>query len=124
MNLKWFDKSEFVCECCGELHYSGMNPVLLANLDELREMYSNPIYISSGYRCPAHNCIIGGEPNSQHVLGNACDIYVDGDYQKFFDLIIKSNLFDGVGYYPNQEFVHVDTRDNGINPNYYRWSGN
>ena len=27
--------------------------------------------------------------------------------------------FDGVGIY--EDFVHVDCRDGGTNPNYYRW---
>lgn len=119
--MKYFDMSEFACKHCGQLPPNGMNPVLLERLDNLREMYGYPIYISSAYRCPTHNAEVGGVSNSQHVLGNAADIYVDGDYQSFYDLVLNSQLFDGVGYYPDSQFVHVDVRDNGNNPNYYRW---
>ena len=123
MKKKWFSESEFTCSCCGEIFYGGMNPVLLRGLNILREEYGYPIYVSSGYRCEDYNEAIGGEPNSQHIIGNAADSYVDGDYQKFYDLVIKLKLFDGVGYYPNQEFIHVDCREYGQNPNYYRWDG-
>ena len=43
------------------------------------------------------------------------------DYQTFYNLVVQSRLFDGVGYYPYDEFVHVDVRDNGKNPNLYMW---
>lgn len=117
---KYFDDQEIVCRHC----YAGRDIVkdeLLKRLDQLREMYGRPIYVSCMYRCPEHNYDVGGVPNSQHVRGTAADIYVDGDYQEFYELVLQSHLFDGVGYYPNDQFVHVDVRDGGNNPNYYRW---
>lgn len=119
--MKYFSMNEFACKHCGELPSNGMSQVLLDRLDQLRAMYGLPIYVSCGYRCPYHNAEVGGVSNSQHVLGTAADIYVDGDYQTFYNLVINSGLFDGVGYYPDSEFVHVDVRDGGTNPNYYRW---
>ena len=119
--MKYFGVNEFACKCCGQLPGNGMSSVLLDRLDKLREMYGAPIYVSCGYRCPEHNAEVGGVPNSQHVDGTAADIYVDGDYRTFFDLVVSSGLFDGVGYYPDSQFVHVDVRDGGTNPNYYRW---
>ena len=32
-----------------------------------------PIIISSGYRCPALNAAVGGQPSSQHTRGEAAD---------------------------------------------------
>lgn len=121
--MKYFDMEEFACKCCGELPADGMNLVLLAALDQLREEYGKPIYVSSGWRCPSHNAEVGGVSNSQHVLGNAADIYVDGDYEEFYNLVLDMGLFDGVGHYPNDEFVHVDMRLNGVAPNEYQWEG-
>lgn len=37
--MKYFDMSEFKCKHCHLLPENGMNPILLANLDKLREMY-------------------------------------------------------------------------------------
>lgn len=43
-------------------------------LQPLRDELGWPIRISSGYRCPELNELIGGSPKSQHVLGEAADI--------------------------------------------------
>lgn len=119
--MKYFTLDEFRCKHCGCLPDNGMNKVLLERLDKLREMYGYPIIVSCGYRCPYHNAEVGGVSDSQHIYGKACDIYVNGDYQKFYNLVVQSKLFDGVGYYPHEEFVHVDVRDDGESPNYYMW---
>lgn len=83
MNAKYFDESEQVCKCCG-MGADKISPVLLNRLDRLRETYGKPIYVSCMYRCPDHNAKVGGVSNSQHVLGAAADIYVDGDYEFFY----------------------------------------
>lgn len=44
-----------------------------AGLERLRHALLNPILISSGYRCPALNAIVGGQPTSQHMKGEAAD---------------------------------------------------
>lgn len=121
--MRHFDLSEFACKCCGQLPPNGMNPVLLEALDDLRENLGVPVYVSSGYRCPDHNAAVGGVPNSQHVQGNAADIYIDGRYNKLYNAVIESESFDGVGRYPQSEFVHVDEREDGFTPNWYRWEG-
>ena len=43
-------------------------------LDPLRELYGRPIHVTSGYRCPKLNRLVGGAPNSQHMRGEASDI--------------------------------------------------
>ena len=43
-------------------------------LDPLRERYGKPIRVTSGYRCPRLNTLVGGSPNSQHMKGEAADI--------------------------------------------------
>ena len=43
-------------------------------LDPLRERWQSPIYITSGYRCPALNRKVGGVENSYHTRGMAADI--------------------------------------------------
>ena len=50
-------------------------------LDPLREAYGKPIYVTSGYRCKALNTKIGGATSSQHMSGEAVDIYVLGHMQ-------------------------------------------
>lgn len=47
-------------------------------LQPLRDKLKRPIIITSGYRCPKLNKLVGGADNSQHVLGQAVDITVAG----------------------------------------------
>ena len=37
---------------------------------------SVPVIISSGYRCPQLNKLVGGSSTSQHMTGEACDIHI------------------------------------------------
>lgn len=119
--MKYFTDAEFVCKHCGCLPEGGMNAVLLEKLDQLRERVGAPIIVTSGYRCPVHNANVGGVPNSQHVLGTAADIVCDAvSVNELADLAAEIG-FDGIGRYYDDCFVHVDCRDNGNSPNYYRW---
>lgn len=47
-------------------------------LDPLREFLGKPIFVSSGYRCKALNSKVGGSKTSQHMKGQAADIYLKG----------------------------------------------
>lgn len=43
-------------------------------LDPLREIAGQPIYITSGFRCPKLNRLVRGSNKSQHLSGQAADI--------------------------------------------------
>jgi len=47
-------------------------------LEQVRKVVAKPIGINSGYRCPELNKAVGGQPNSQHMVGCAADIKVSG----------------------------------------------
>ena len=81
-------------------------------LDPLREAYGKPIIVTSGYRCPKLNAIVGSTPSSQHVKGEAADIRSVQDTpeenKKLFDLIVKLGLpFDQLINEYNYDWVHV-----------------
>ena len=44
-------------------------------LEPLRQQFDEPVYISSGYRCPRLNKAVNGAKKSQHMKGQAADIY-------------------------------------------------
>ncbi len=46
-------------------------------LEPLRQAWGQPIFVNSGYRSPELNRVVGGVPNSQHLLGQAADIVAD-----------------------------------------------
>lgn len=47
--------------------------IVRATLQPLRDSIAAPLHISSGYRCPIVNKLVGGSATSQHVLGEAAD---------------------------------------------------
>lgn len=42
-------------------------------LEAVRALLGAPLHVSSGYRCPALNKLVGGQANSQHCRGEAVD---------------------------------------------------
>lgn len=67
-------------------------------------------YISSGFRCPAHNAVVGGKPDSQHLLGKAADIKSSMTPKAVATAAAKIDLFEngGIGLYAT--FTHCDVR--------------
>lgn len=62
-------------------------------LEPLRAKLGKPITITSGYRCERDNAAIGGAKNSQHVLGQAADIFVEGmSVEELFEFINNSGI--------------------------------
>lgn len=92
--------------------------VLVDNvLDPLREMYGKPIYISSGYRCPALNKAVGGVPGSQHKTGQAADINQRSreENARIFKLVEENLDFDQLLWENGGQWVHVSYRADGKN---------
>ena len=82
-------------------------------LDPLRELYGNPIVVSSGFRSLDLNRAVGGAKNSQHMKGEAADIYTgtkEGN-KKLFDLIRDNLPFDQLIDEKNFSWVHVSFRE-------------
>ena len=48
-------------------------------LQPVRNMLNKPMIISSGFRCPQLNKLVGGVANSQHLSGQAADFIVPGE---------------------------------------------
>lgn len=114
---KNFKQSEFDCKCGCEMPEDVLaNVTKLANqLQYVRDNVAMPITINSGYRCQAHNKSVGGSENSQHLLGKAADIVINGldpvldTYDYLDDLILTGEILQGgIGMY--KTFTHYDIR--------------
>ena len=85
-------------------------------LEPIRDMVCAPIIITSGYRSPQLNKIVGGADNSQHMLGCAADFYVHGHnplmMYKVFMCIFNTLEFDQLIYYPIKNIIHVSYVEN------------
>ena len=110
--IEYFDRSEFKCKCGGK--YCNGYPaepdermVRIAN--QLRNNLGVPITIVSGLRCKTWNAIQGGVANSQHMYGEAADIYARGVSQ--YRVEAELDKIGGVRYhYPikGSSNVHFD----------------
>lgn len=85
-------------------------------LDPVRDMVNTPIIITSGYRCPQVNRLVGGVDNSQHMSGCAADFHVQGFtpsmmYEVFL-YIFNTLEYDQLIYYRSKNFIHVSYVEN------------
>lgn len=89
-------------------------------LEPLRIAWKKPINISSGYRCPRLNQLVGGVSTSAHKLGYAVDIVPNsGDIETLKDFIVdwvKDNkikfdqiIFESKG---SSKWIHVGLYNN------------
>jgi uncharacterized protein YcbK (DUF882 family) len=105
-----FTREEFTCNHCGKLPADMPPPELVAILQQVRDHFNAPVVVASGYRCPIHNANVGGAKNSQHLVGTAADIAVQGVHaHTVYDYISK--LLAGTGGLGKYDtFTHVDVR--------------
>lgn len=111
-----FSKSEFDCKSGADMPQEVFNNIQkLANqLQIIRNRVNVPIKINSAYRSPEHNAKIGGVKTSQHLLGKAADIVIEGytpdETADLIEELIASGdiLQGGLGRYDS--FTHYDIR--------------
>ena len=78
-------------------------------LDKIRAAFGdNPIIITSWYRDPVSNRSVGGVRNSQHLLGWAADIQVQGYDPNTVAAKISDTWSGGLG--DSSAFTHLDLR--------------
>lgn len=108
-----FTSDEFSCQCdykaCA---IQKIEKALIRKLETLRSIHNEPIHVTSGYRCRAHQFDLGKKGLetavgiSQHTLARAADVLShDLDaLQKDAGLFFKS-----IGR--SAKFIHLDLRD-------------
>lgn len=79
-----------------------------------------PIRVSSGYRSPELNKVIGGATHSQHSVGEALDLQgIKVPNHEIFDFIRKNLVFDQLiwefGDHKEPDWVHVSFKRTGTN---------
>ena len=86
-------------------------------LDPIRDKFCTPVIITSGYRCPQVNKLVGGANNSQHMSGCAADFHIKGFtylmMRQVFLNIYDTMDFDQLIYYRSKNIIHVSYVENG-----------
>ncbi|MFJ1330276.1 YcbK family protein [Capnocytophaga canimorsus] len=114
---KNFGKKEFECRDGSTMPSEALENVklLAKELQVLRDYLGKKITINSGYRSKAYNATLkGASPKSQHLLGKAADIVIEGMTPKkvaetIEKLIAQGKMKQGgIGIY--KTFTHYDIR--------------
>lgn len=119
-----FSLSEFQSKDGADMSSRVMSNIrdLVISLQALRDYVGLPITVTSGYRSVSYNRSVGGVRKSQHILGKAADIQVDGyathEIKNIIEEMIQNGQMEqgGVGLY--ETFVHYDIRGTKA-----RWKG-
>ncbi len=95
---------------------AAIDPQLLTLLDRVTTLVSpgDTLHVISGYRSPLTNHALadqsdGVAKHSLHMEGKAIDIRIPGRNLSWLRDSALSLKGGGVGYYPNSQFVHIDT---------------
>jgi uncharacterized protein YcbK (DUF882 family) len=96
-----------------------VHPIDPALLDLIHNLHGRvrstvPLQVVCGYRSPETNALMheasaGVAVHSMHIQGRAVDIRLPGTRLVALRKTALAMKVGGVGYYPNDDFVHVDT---------------
>lgn len=126
LRLTYFERGLYLEDALQEIDYmlrdfhtGDIHPIDPALLDQLYDLklrlgISRPFNVISGYRSPATNANLrrhsdGVARNSLHMQGRAVDIRLEGYDAKIIRDAALVMQRGGVGYYPESNFVHLDT---------------
>lgn len=75
----------------GRLELDNLKKLCNEVLQPIRNKWGDFIFVTSGYRNPILNRLVGGSTTSQHILGQAVDITVGSksSNKRLFELIVE-----------------------------------
>jgi len=126
LNTTYWEGGEYIPGALHEVNYlfrdfranetKDIDPRLLDVLYDLRLLTESakPINLVSGYRSYATNAMLAAQSegvarHSMHIEGKASDIHIPGVELSDLHRAALTLAAGGVGYYPQSNFVHVDT---------------
>ena len=101
------------CNHTKHVHRIDIRLLEFLNTIEKRAARGKEVHISSGYRSPAFNERLfveqGAVLNSLHTKGKAMDFFIPSVRLSSVHRAATTLKLGGVGYYPKQGFIHIDT---------------
>ena len=124
--IVYWEKGSYLPEALQHINYilrdhrtdevHSIDPITLDLMAALSRKFdaNRPFEIISGYRSPQTNASLrkaskGVAKNSYHMKGMAVDLRLPGVPLKALRKAALELRMGGVGYYPNSNFVHVDS---------------
>ena len=107
---KNFSREEMKCPCCNQ---DTVDAELIMVLQDIRDHFNEPVFISSGNRCRSYNFTVNGSINSQHIHSKAADLKVKFVSPQLVADYLEDKYPDkyGIGRYGDR-FTHIDVRQN------------
>ena len=99
-----FEPIEFDCKCgCG---FNNIQGRFVWTLQQARTEAQIPFHITSGCRCPEWNKEVGGSLSSDHLKGEAADVFVNTSRNRF--RVINAAISAGIKRIGiGKTFVHL-----------------
>ena len=124
-----FSRNEFIKpgdrDTISKASEDSLKAIVTNVLQPARNKLGLPIRVTSAYRSPAENAVIGGVPGSQHIFGQAVDVQpvpnTLENYKKLWDLI-ASGTYDqliwenAIAFSGKPSHIHVSFVVPGLNP--------
>ena len=118
-----FTEAELYSKSADATNSHFLDDNVIFGLQIIRTNYNIPIRVTSTYRTPTANTLVGGVSNSRHLISKAIDFQFINDNNDSIqrlqaDWNARGNLYhslraigiNAIGFYTN--FVHIDTREN------------
>jgi hypothetical protein len=106
-----FNHKDFACrcpECKGEYR---VHLGLVGILEAVAVHFKKRPKILAGYFCEYYTEKLKREKRSYHTIGKAANFAIDGvPAAEIFKFAEKMEGVNGLGFYPEENMVHIDTR--------------
>lgn len=100
----------------GETELAALKRLAVNVLEPLRKCLGAPITVTSGFRNPAVNRLVGGVATSQHTKGEAADCCASLGAQHLLAVLLENKLsFDQAILYDKKNFLHLSFRNPSAN---------
>lgn len=101
----------------GSRVYRNLEALVIEILQPLRDHIAAPLYVTSGYRPPRVNRLVGGASDSQHTTGQATDVYADHhEPVELASHVVDLRLpFDQCIVEHDQGILHLSHKSEGCN---------
>lgn len=109
--IRWFTRGEFRCKCGGRFcggYPAEMRREVVEIAEAAREHFGRPAHVISGLRCPEWNAHEGGVGNSQHMYGEAIDLWIEGVDAGTLQAFVSTQPNHRYSYCINESNVHFD----------------